>query len=159
MKVFNKWVLIKEGGSNINIKSESTFQFSGLLLQTKSNCIYIALIHKKMYLMTFNMWSRPRPYSLRQSPHLFCFQASSPWWSSLSSASWCLWSATCSVIKDPTTPMRPREQNQQTALMRRSSSMTQPSLKPLMRARRSGSSEPLSAAWTHDVRMYVVLEA
>lgn len=84
------------------------------------------------------------------TPHvslmLLCCQASSPWWSSLSCASWCLWCGTCSATKAPTTPTRPRAQTRQTAQMQRSSSATQPSPKPSRRARRSGSSDWLAAA-------------
>lgn len=72
---------------------------------------------------------------------LICRQASSPWWSSLSSASWCLWCGTCSATKAPTTPTRPRAQTRRIARMQRSSSATQPSPKPSRRARRSGSSD------------------
>lgn len=76
---------------------------------------------------------------------LICCQASFPWWSSLSSALWCLWYGTCSVIKAPTTPTRPRAPTRQIVLMRRLLLVTQPSPKPLRRARRSGLSDWLSA--------------
>lgn len=80
---------------------------------------------------------------------LICLQASSPWWSLLLSALWCLWYGICSATKAPTTPMRPKAPTQQIVLMQQLLLVTQRSLKPLRRARRSGSSDWLLAADGH----------
>lgn len=84
---------------------------------------------------------------------LIYLQASSPWWSSLLCALWCLWYGTCSATKAPTTPMRPRAPTRQIVPMQRLLLVTQPSLKPLRRARRSGSSDWLLASETRHAGM------